>query len=101
MAVATKKVTRNLVTLLNQFVEVRAMSNLYRKQVDDYRDEIFAEVGKVEQTLTHNGVDVAIISKVEKSVLDLDLLKEKYPEAYQASLVKRPEFHIRKATPKK
>jgi len=57
--------------------------------------------GEVEQTLTHNGVVVAVIAKVEKSYIDLDYLAEKHPKAYADSLRKRDEFHIRKPAPQK
>lgn len=95
------KVTRAFVAKLNEFVEVRSLFNLYKRQVDEGRKEIFAEIGEKAQTLIHNGVEVAIITKVTKPHLDQELLKEKFPEAYQACMTTRDEFHIRKATPKK
>lgn len=101
VAVEGRKVTRAFVAKLNKFVEVRSNANLYNKLVEEGRAEIFAEVGKVEQTLVHNNIEVAIISKVTKPQLDLKKLQEKFPEAYEACLTSRDEFHIRKATPKK
>lgn len=95
------KVTKKFVTKLNEFVEVRSLNNLYEKLVAEGRTEILAEVGKVEQVLVHNGVEVAIISKVTKPDIDRKLLAEKFPEAFQACSITRDEFHIRKATPKK
>ncbi len=98
--VATK-VSKKFVAKLNEFVEVRSMSNLYEKLLKEGRAEIFAEVGEAEQVLIHNGVEVAIIAKVVKPDIDRKLLAEKYPEAFQACQITRDEFHIRKATPKK
>jgi hypothetical protein len=95
------KVTRKFVTKLNEFVEVRSLQNLYKRLVDEGRSEIFAEVGEREQVLTHNGVEVAIITKVTKPDIDRKLLAEKYPEAFSACSITRDEFHIRKATPKR
>jgi hypothetical protein len=63
--VATK-VSKKFVAKLNEFVEVRSMSNLYEKLLKEGRAEIFAEVGETEQVLVHNGVEVAIIAKVVK-----------------------------------
>lgn len=96
-----RKVTRDFVAKLNAFVESRSFYNLYKKQVAEGRAEIFAEIGEEAQTLIHNGVKVAVISKVSKPQLDLDKLKEKYPKAYADCLTSRDEFHIRLATPKK
>jgi hypothetical protein len=98
--VATK-VSKKLVAKLNEFVETRSLSNLYKKLVEEGRAEIFAEIGEVEQVLIHNGVEVAIISKVVKPDIDRDILKEKFPEAWEACQTTRNEFHIRKATPKR
>jgi hypothetical protein len=98
--VATK-VSKKFVAKLNEFVEARAMSNLYEKLLKEGRAEIFAEVGEVEQVLIHNGVEVAIITRVVKPDIDRDLLQKKFPEAWQACQKTREEFHIRKATPKK
>lgn len=98
--VATK-VSKKFVAKLNEFVEVRAMNNLYEKLVREGRLEILAEVGEQEQVLIHNGVEVAIIAKVEKEKVNLETLQKRFPEAYKACLEKKPEFHIRKATPKK
>lgn len=98
--VATK-ITKKFLVKLNEFVEVRSMYNLYEKLVREGRAEILAEVGEQEQVLIHNGVEVAIIAKVEKERVNLETLQKKFPEAYQACLEKKPEFHIRKATPKK
>ncbi len=94
------KVTKKFVATLNEFVEVRSLYNLYEKMVADGRSAILAEVGKEEQVLIHNGVEVAIIAKVDKERVNLDTLKEKFPEAYQACLEVKPEYHIRKATPR-
>jgi hypothetical protein len=94
------KVTRKFVTKLNKFVEERSLYNLYKKLVEDSRTEIFAEVGEEAQVLTHNGVEVAIIVKVDKKRVNLKTLEEEWPEAYQACLEVAPEYHIRKATPK-
>ena len=96
-----RKVTKKFVTKLNEFVEVRSLYNLYKKLVDEGRKEIFAEIGEEAQVLTHNGVEVAIITKVTKPHLDQELLKKKFPEAYEACMTTRDEFHIRKATPKR
>lgn len=98
---STRGISRKLVAVINKFAEIRSTANLYNKLVDEGRVEIFAEVGKVEQTLTHNGVVVAVIAKVEKSYIDLDYLAEKHPKAYADSLRKRDEFHIRKPAPQK
>jgi len=98
--VATK-VSKKFVAKLNEFVEVRSMNNLYKKLVEEGRLEIFAEIGEVEQVLVHNGVEVAIITKVVKPDLDRKMLQEKFPEAWLACQITRDEFHIRKATPKK
>ena len=98
--VATK-VSKKFVAQLNEFVEARSMSNLYKKLVEDGRVKIFAEIGEVEQVLIHNGVEVAIITKVVKPALDQELLKKQFPEAWLACQTTRDEFHIRKATPKK
>ena len=95
------KVTRAFVAKLNEFVETRSLLNLYTKAVEEGRTAIFAEVGKEEQVLIHNGVEVAIIAKVVKPDIDRKLLAEKYPEAFAACSITRDEFHIRKATPKK
>ena len=94
------KVTRKFVTKLNEFVEARSLYNLYKKLVDEGRSGIFAEVGEEAQTLIHNGVKVATISKVTKPFINLEKLKEIDPEAYEACLEYRDEFHIRTATPK-
>lgn len=98
--VATK-VSKKFVAKLNEFVEVRSMSNLYEKLLKEGRAEIFAEVGETDQVLVHNGVEVAIIAKVVKPDLDRKMLQEKFPEAWLACQTTREEFHIRKATPKK
>lgn len=98
--VATK-VSKKLVAKLNEFVETRSLNNLYEKLVKEGRAEIFAEVGEAEQVLIHNGVEVAIISKVVKPDLNRKLLQEKFPEAWEACQTTREEFHIRKATPKR
>lgn len=95
------KVTRKFVTKLNEFVEVRSLQNLYKKLADEGRAEIFNEVGEAEQVLIHNGVRVAIISKVTKPDIDKKLLAEKYPEAFAACSITRDEFHIKTATPTK
>lgn len=95
------KVTKKFVEKLNEFVEVRSLYNLYEKLVREGRKEIFAVVGEKEQVLVHNGVEVAIITKVVKPDIDRDILREKFPEAWQACQTTREEFHIRKATPKK
>jgi hypothetical protein len=95
------KVTKKFVTKLNEFVETRSVYNLYEKLVREGRAEILAEVGEQEQVLIHNGVEVAIITKVEKEKVNLDTLQKRFPEAYKACLEKKPEYHIRKATPNK
>lgn len=95
------KVTKKFVTKLNEFVEVRSLNNLYEKLVREGRAEIFAEIGEAEQVLVHNGVEVAIIAKVVKPDIDRDILREKFPEAWEACQITRNEFHIRKATPKR
>jgi len=96
-----RKVSKKFVTKLNEFVEVRSLYNLYKKLVDEGRKEIFAEIGEEAQVLVHNGVEVAIITKVTKPDIDRDILREKFPEAWEACQTTRDEFHIRKATPKR
>ncbi len=98
--VATK-ITKKFLAKLNEFVEVRSMYNLYDKLVREGRLEILSAVGEKEQVLIHNGVEVAIITKVEKERVNLETLQKRFPEQYQACLEKKPEYHIRKATPKK
>ena len=95
------KVTKKFVAKLNEFVETRSVYNLYEKLVREGRAEILAEVGEQEQVLIHNGVEVAIITKVVKPDIDRKVLQEKFPEAWLACQTTREEFHIRKATPKK
>lgn len=101
VAKVERKVTKKFVAKLNEFVEVRSLNNLYEKLVREGRKEIFAEIGEQEQVLVHNGVEVAIITKVVKPDIDRDILREKFPEAWEACQTTRDEFHIRKATPKK
>lgn len=91
------KVTRKFVAKLDEFAETRSLSNLYEKLVKEGRSEILAEVGEEAQSLVHNGVEVAVIAKVTKPFINLDKLKRIDPEAYEACLEYRDEFHIRKA----
>lgn len=98
--VATK-VSKKFLAQLNEFVEVRSLNNLYEKLVREGRKEIFAVIGEKEQVLVHNGVEVALITKVVKPDIDRDILREQFPEAWLACQTTRDEFHIRKATPKK
>lgn len=95
------KVTRAFVARLNAFVEARSFYNLYKNQVEEGRAEILAEVGEKPQVLVHNGVEVAIIAQVDKKVFDTKRFMEDHSELWEAYQVVRPEFHIRKATPKK
>lgn len=92
------KVSRKLVAKLNELTEVRSLANLYNKELAKARSEVFAEIGEKAQVLIHNGVEVAVIAEVVKPAFNLDLLKEKFPEAYEACSGERSEFHIRKAT---
>ena len=95
------KVTRKFVTKLNEFVETRSLSNLYKRLVDEGRAGIFAEIGEKPQDLLHNGVKVATISKISKPFVNVEKLKKVAPEAYEACLEYRDEFHIKTATPTK
>ena len=109
MAVATKtqttkseklvvKVSRKFVAMLDELKEVRATYNEADKRIAELRKDIFAEVGEQAQTLTHNGVEVAVIVAQTKQVVDLELLKANYPEAYEACLVSKTQFPIRAVT---
>ena len=109
MAVATKtqttkseklvvKVSRKFVAMLDELKEVRATYNEADKRIAELRKDIFAEVGEQAQTLTHNGVEVAVIVAQSKQVVDLELLKANYPEAYEACLVSKTQFPIRAVT---
>jgi hypothetical protein len=112
MAVATKtqtaqqeklvvKVSRKFVAMLDELKDVRATYNEADKRIAELRKDIFAEVGEQAQTLTHNGVEVAVIVAQTKEVVDMELLKTNYPEAYQACLVSRTQYPIRAVSRKK
>lgn len=112
MAVATKtqtaqqeklvvKVSRKFVAMLDELKDVRATYNEADKRIAELRKDIFAEVGEQAQTLTHNGVEVAVIVAQTKEVVDMELLKTNYPEAYQACLVGRTQYPIRAVSRKK
>lgn len=95
------KVTRKVVALLDELKEARATSNSAERRVKELREDLFAEVGKQELTLTHNSIEVARIVREAPMRIDEKLLAEKYPEAYQACLRPQERFVIRAVTRKK
>ena len=92
------KVSRKFVAMLDELKEVRTTYDEADKRIAELRKDIFAEVGEQAQTLTHNGVEVAVIVAQSKQVVDLELLKANYPEAYEACLVSKTQFPIRAVT---
>jgi hypothetical protein len=95
------KVSRKFVAMLDELKEVRATYNEADKRIAELRKDIFAEVGEQAQTLTHNGVEVAVIVAQTKQVVDLALLQANFPEAYEACLVSKTQFPIRAVSRKK
>lgn len=97
---ATKvvKVTKKFVAMLDELKDVRAIANSASKRVDELRKEIFGVVGEQAQTLIHNGVEVAVIAEQSKEAVDMDLLKTKFPEVYEACLVTKKQYPIRSVT---
>lgn len=89
------KVSRKFVAMLDELKDVRATYNQADKRIAELRKDIFAVVGEQAQTLTHNGVEVAVIVAQTKEVVDMDLLKANFPEVYQACLVSKTQYPIR------
>jgi hypothetical protein len=92
------KVTKKFVAMLDELKDVRAIANSATKRVDELRKEIFAVVSEQAQTLIHNGVEVAVIAEQSKESVDMDLLKTKFPEVYEACLVTKKQYPIRSVT---
>jgi hypothetical protein len=82
------KVSRKVVELIEDLVEWRATGTEADSRVKELRASVFAVVGKSEQTLTHQNIDVARISRTEKWGVDVEKLKTEFPEIYE--LVKSP-----------
>lgn len=94
------KVSREIVALINELSEVRAVANSANARVEELRKAIFAEVGKADLTLIHHNIEVARIIESNPERLNEDFLKENFPEAYQASVKPRQQFTIRSVTRK-
>jgi predicted phage-related endonuclease len=82
------KISRKVVEMIHELVEVRAIRTEANDKAEELRQAIFAEVGEVAQTLTHHNIDVASITRTEKSLVDVKKLQTEFPEVYE--LVKRP-----------
>lgn len=94
------KVSRDVVALINELSEVRAIANSADARVEELRKAIFAKVGKTDQTLIHNNIEVARIVESNPVRLNEEFLKANFPEAYEASLKPRQQFTIRSVTRK-
>jgi len=94
------KVSRDVVKLINELSEVRAIANSANARVEELRKAIFAQVGKADLTLIHNNIEVARIVESNPERLNEEFLKENYPEAYEASVKPRQQFTIRSVTRK-
>lgn len=92
------KVSKKFVAMLDELKDVRATANLADKRVNELRKEIFAVVGERAQTLIHNGVEVAVIAEQSKEAVNMELLKTKFPEVYEACLETKKQYPIRSVT---
>jgi hypothetical protein len=92
------KVTKKFVAMLDELKDVRAIANSANKRVDELRKEIFGVVGEQAQTLIHNGVEVAVIAEQSKEAVNMELLKTKFPEVYEACLETKKQYPIRSVT---
>jgi hypothetical protein len=95
---AVVKVSRKVVELINELSEVRAIANSADARVEELRKAIFAKVGKADQILIHNSIEVARIIESNPERLSEEFLKANFPDAYEASVKPRQQFTIRSVT---
>lgn len=76
------KVSKRVVELLEDLTEWRAVLNEATDRVEELRKQIFAEVGKEEQTLTYYNAEVGRISRQERAGVDTKKLLEDFAEVY-------------------
>jgi transcriptional regulator len=94
------KVSREIVKLVNELSEVRAIANSANARVEVLRKAILTKVGKADLTLIHNNIEVARIIESNPVRLNEEFLQANFPEAYEASLKPRQQFTIRSVTRK-
>lgn len=94
------KVSREIVALINELSEIRAVANSANARVEVLRKAIFAEVGKADLTLIHHNIEVARVIESNPVRLNEEFLQKNFPEAYEASLKPRQQFTIRSVTRK-
>jgi len=81
------KVSRVIAQALATLTEVRESYNSLKKQTEDIRKSVLAEVGEDESSvLYHNGVVVGSVEVREGQTVDTKKLELLYPEAYKACL---------------
>ena len=88
------KVSKKVVELLAELTEYRAMRTEADDRVEELRQLIFAQVGKQEQSLRHQNIEVGRISRTEKTGVDTKKLKTDFPEIYELVLATSESFTI-------
>jgi hypothetical protein len=83
-AVSTK-VSKQVVELLDELTERRAIFNESKDAIEQLREEIYAIVGKTAQVLTYYNAEVgSIVAKKSPAGVDLKKLETDFPEVYAA-----------------
>ena len=79
------KVSKQVVEMLDELTERRAIFNESKDIIEKLRDEIYAIVGKSAQVLTYYNAEVgSIVEKKSPAGIDLAKLQREFPEAYEA-----------------
>lgn len=79
------KVSKQVVEMLDELTERRAIFNESKDAIEELRNAIYAIVGKTEQVLTYYNAEVgSIVAKKSPAGIDLEKLRIEFPEAYEA-----------------
>lgn len=95
------KVTRAIVATINELAEARAELQALEARVKDLREQVLAEVGKDARVLIHSNIEVARITKQVTPRPNNTLLREQFPDVWEAVVYDSESFIIRAVTRKK